>query len=196
MTTLCEMEFFNFLLLNWVHYLPLPSTKKDRRMSITCYPDKSFPDTCIQTLSLHKYMWQWILWHLFPDIQCSVTIESRQLFPDNWFQDTCFPTPVSKRNQDTCFPTPVSKRNQDTCFPTPVSKRNQDTYFPTPVSKRNQDTCFPTPVSWNHFQTPVSRHLFPPQKIRHLFPDTCFPPKNQTPVSGQQFPSFLLPISV
>ena len=25
-------------------------------MRITCYPDKSFPDTCIQTLSLHKYM--------------------------------------------------------------------------------------------------------------------------------------------
>ena len=30
MTTLCEMEFFNFLWLIWVHYLPLPSTKKDR----------------------------------------------------------------------------------------------------------------------------------------------------------------------
>ena len=30
MTTLCEIEFFNFLWLIWVHYLPLPSTKKDR----------------------------------------------------------------------------------------------------------------------------------------------------------------------
>ena len=30
MTTLCEMEFFNLLRLIWVHYLPLPSTKKDR----------------------------------------------------------------------------------------------------------------------------------------------------------------------
>ena len=26
MTTLCEMEFFNFLWLIWVHYLPLPPT--------------------------------------------------------------------------------------------------------------------------------------------------------------------------
>ena len=30
MTTLCEMEFFNFLWLIWVHYLPLPPTQKDR----------------------------------------------------------------------------------------------------------------------------------------------------------------------
>ena len=26
MTTLCEMEFFDFLWLIWVHYLPLPPT--------------------------------------------------------------------------------------------------------------------------------------------------------------------------
>ena len=30
MTILCEMEFFNFLWLIWVHYLPLPPTQKDR----------------------------------------------------------------------------------------------------------------------------------------------------------------------
>ena len=30
MTTLCEMEFFNFLWLIMVHYLPLPPTSKDR----------------------------------------------------------------------------------------------------------------------------------------------------------------------
>ena len=65
-------------------------------------------------------MWHWILWHLFPDIQCSVTIESRHLFPRHLFPKG-IKTPVSKRKQDTCFPTPDSKRNQDTCFPTPVS---------------------------------------------------------------------------
>ena len=30
MTILCEMEFFNFLWLILVHYLPLPPTQKDR----------------------------------------------------------------------------------------------------------------------------------------------------------------------
>ena len=30
MTTLCEMEFFDFLWLILVHYLPLPPTQKDR----------------------------------------------------------------------------------------------------------------------------------------------------------------------
>ena len=30
MTTLCEMDVLNFLLLIWVHYLPLPPTQKDR----------------------------------------------------------------------------------------------------------------------------------------------------------------------
>ena len=121
-------------------------------MSITCYPDKSYPDTCIPTLSLQKYMWHWILWHLFPDIQCSVTIESRHLFPWHLFPQG-IKTPVSRHLfPDTCFQQESRHLFPDTCF-----------------LELYPDTCFLTPVSPPKKQTPVSQHLFPPKKS-----DSCF----------------------
>ena len=135
-------------------------------MRITCYSDKSYPDTCIQTLSLRKYMWHWILWHLFPDIQCSVTIESRHLFP--WH---LFPQGIQ---------TPVSRH----LFPKGIETRVSWHLFP----KGNK-----TPVSWHlipkGIKTPVSWHLFPGIISRYLFPDTCFT-RNKLDTC---FPTFVSP---
>ena len=145
-------------------------------MRITCYSDKSYPDTCIQTLSLRKYMWRWILWHLFPDIQCSVTIESRHLFPWHLFPQG-IKTPVSRH----LFPKGIK---------TPVSRHLFPTGNKTPVSRHLFPTGIKTPVSWHMFPRAISWHLFPdtcfpPKKADTCFPTLVSPPKNQTPVSGQ-----------
>ena len=153
-------------------------------MSITCYPDKSYPDTCIPTLSLQKYMWHWILWHLFPDIQCSVTIESRHLFPRHLFPQG-IKTPVSWHLFPQGIKTPVSRHLFPKGIKTPVSRHLFPTGNKTPVSRHLFPTGIKTPVSRHLFPRAISWHLFPPKKSRHLFPNTCFPPKNQTPVSGQ-----------
>ena len=121
------------------------------RMRITCYPDKSYPDTCIQTLVYRPLIPSIIVslrlwtgksqWHKFPKwLKTSV---SRQLISRHLFPDTCFQEESRHLFPDTCFQQESRHLFPDTCF----LESYPDTCFLTPVSNRNQDTCFPTPVS-------------------------------------------------
>ena len=134
-------------------------------MRITCYPDKRYPDTCIQTLVYRPLILSTIVslrlwtgksrWHKFPEwLKTSV---SRQLISRRLFPDICFQQESRRLFPDTCFQQESRHLFPDTCFQQESRHLFPDTCFLEPYP----DTCFPTPVS--------------PQKIRHLFPDTCFP---------------------
>ena len=92
-------------------------------------------------------------------------------------KDICF--------QTIDFKTPVSQHLFPRGIKTSVSRHLFPRGIKTPVSRHLFPTGIKTPVSRHLFPRAISWHLFPPKKSRHLFPNTCFPPKNQTPVSGQ-----------
>ena len=143
-------------------------------MRITCYPDKSYPDTCIQTLVYRPlipctiiFLQLWTgksQWHEFPKwLKTSV---SRQLISRHLFPDTCFQTESRRLFPDTCFQQESRHLFPNTCFQQESRHLFPNTCFLEPYP----DTCFPTLVSPQKSQTPVSQHLFPKTISRHLFP--------------------------
>ena len=151
-------------------------------MRITCYPDKSYPDTCIQTLVYRPLIPSIIVslqlwtgksqWHKFPKwLKTSV---SRQLISRHLFPDTCFQKESRRLFPDTCFQQESRHLFPNTCFLEPYP----DTCFLTPVSPQKIRHLFPDTC----FQKPYPDTCFPKTKSRHLFTGFClFPKKNQCP---------------